>query len=337
MGCHGFTPGATTDLPSGEKLPIYIDTSHYQSSVHASKDITCTGCHSDITGYPHPKLDAQNLREVAINMSAACEKCHSDKYKQATDSVHHKALTSGNENAAVCSDCHLPHEQPQILNADTKQILPEMRVQIPQTCSKCHSAIYNEYKDSVHGSALTGEGNPDVPTCIDCHGVHNIADPTTPNFRLQSPQMCANCHTDEQKMAKYGLSTQVLSTYIADFHGTTVTLFQKQEPDQQTNKPVCFDCHGVHNISKVDDPQKGLAMKENVLASCRKCHPDATTNFPTSWLSHYIPSPSKSPLVYYVNEFYKFFVPTVLGGMAIFVVSDGTRRLIDRRKGAKRK
>ena len=34
-----------------------------------------------------------------------------------------------------------------------------------------------QYRESVHGDALV-HGNPDVPTCIDCHGVHDIPDPT---------------------------------------------------------------------------------------------------------------------------------------------------------------
>ena len=136
-------------------------------------------------------------------------------------------------------------------------------------------------------------------------------------------------------MDKYGIPTQVLNTYVADFHGTTVTLFEKTSPDQVTNKPVCFDCHGVHNIKRVDDPQYGLAMKENLLAACNKCHPDATTNFPDAWMSHYIPSPTKYPIVYYVNLFYTIFIPTVIGGMLIYVLSDVARRLIERRKGVK--
>ncbi|MCX8023990.1 MAG: hypothetical protein N3A60_02175 [Thermanaerothrix sp.] len=133
-------------------------------------------------------------------------------------------------------------------------------------------------------------------------------------------------------MSKYGLSTQVLNTYVADFHGTTVVLFEKTDPDQETNKPVCYDCHGVHDIRRVDDPQKGIAIKENLLKTCQRCHPDATTNFPDSWLGHYIPSPDRYPLVYYVNLFYKFFIPTVLGGMAIFVASDVYYRLWGRRR-----
>ncbi len=97
---------------------------------------------------------------------------------------------------------------------------------------------------------------------------------------------------------------------------------RKTITDQETNKPVCYDCHGVHDIKRADDPEKGLQVKENLLVKCQKCHPDASDNFPTAWLSHYIPSPDHYPLVYYVNLFYKFFIPTVLGGMAILVVLD---------------
>ena len=135
--------------------------------------------------------------------------------------------------------------------------------------------------------------------------------------------------------AKYGISTRVLDTYIADFHGTTVSLFQKQHPDQQTNKPVCFDCHGVHDIRAVDDPEKGLHVKQNMLAACKNCHPDATLNFPDSWLSHYAPSREKTPAVYYVDLFYKIFIPTVLGGMGTLVVLDAGRRVYDRFGGAR--
>jgi hypothetical protein len=70
-------------------------------------------------------------------------------------------------------------------------------------------------------------------------------------------------------MAEYELSTDVLETYVADFHGTTVTLFEKQTPDAETNKPVCFDCHGVHDIKRTDDPAKGLQVRENLQSRCQ--------------------------------------------------------------------
>jgi hypothetical protein len=64
-----------------------------------------------------------------------------------------------------------------------------------------------------------------------------------------------------------------------------------------------------------------------MLTACQNCHPDATTNFPSSWLSHYMPDKDTYPLVYYVDLFYRILIPTVLGGMAIFIAADVYRRI----------
>jgi hypothetical protein len=329
--CHA-KPGMTRTLPSGEPLSLTIDSSHFGSSAHNS--VACVECHTNISTFPHPDLQAQSQRQFSLEMYTICQKCHEDQYNKTLDSVHMRQVAAGNTNAAICTDCHNPHTQPVITDANGG-LLPNARLSIPEICARCHSAIYDTYKKSVHGAALTQEGNTDVPTCIDCHGVHNIGDPTTNAFRLQSPQLCAKCHTNAAIMNKYGIPTQVLNTYVADFHGTTTTLFEKITPDQVTNKPVCFDCHGVHDIKRVDDPVYGLQMKTNLLKACQRCHPDASTSFPDAWMSHYIPSPTHYALVYYVNIFYKFFIPTVIGSMGIFVTSDIVRRLIERRKGVK--
>jgi len=330
--CHGKV-GLSHPMPNGESLSLTIDPGHFNESAHSSK--ACTDCHTDITAFPHPELKAESLREVSLQYYTTCRQCHQEQYDKTLDSVHQKALAGGNTNAAICTDCHNPHTQTPLTDAATGELLPEARVHIPQTCARCHNAIYEQYKASIHGSALIGEGNLDVPTCIDCHGVHNIQNPTTASFRVYSPLLCSKCHTDKAIMEKYGIPTQVLNTYVADFHGTTVTLFEKNSPDQVTNKPVCFDCHGVHSIQRVDDPKYGLTMKENLLAACRRCHPDADANFPSAWMSHYIPSATKYPIVYYVNLFYWIFIPTVIGGMIIYVLSDIARRLIERRKGVR--
>jgi nitrate/TMAO reductase-like tetraheme cytochrome c subunit len=331
MACHA-QPGLAKTFPSGEMLSLTIDSNHFSGSAH--KGLACTDCHTNISSFPHSDLQVQTLREFSLQMYPLCQKCHEDQYNKTLDSVHMKAVAAGNTNAAICTDCHNPHSQPVITDA-SGALLPAARLTIPEICARCHSAIYNAYIQSVHGAALTQQGNTDVPTCIDCHGVHNIADPTTTAFRLNSPQICARCHTNPAIMDKYGISTQVLNTYVADFHGTTITLFEKQSPDQATNKPVCFDCHGVHDIKRVDDPVYGLQMKQNLVLVCQRCHPNANLNFPDAWMSHYIPSPTHFPIVYYVNLFYKFFIPAVIGSMGIFVISDFVRRLIERRRGVK--
>jgi hypothetical protein len=334
LQCHG-QPNLNMPLENGEILSLYIPEDVYAHSVHGEQGYACVQCHTNVGNYPHPSFSAADSRDATLQLYQVCQRCHSSLYELTQDSVHAAAMEAGNRNAAICSDCHTAHAVRRLTDPETGELLPESRVWIPQTCAQCHYAIYQKYSTSVHGSALLGEGNPDVPTCIDCHGVHNIENPTTAAFRLKSPDICAKCHTDPTIMDKYGISTQVLDTYVADFHGTTVTLFEKQAPDQETDKPVCFDCHGVHDIKRVDDPIEGLRIKENLLARCQACHPDATANFPDAWLSHYIPSPERNTVVYLVDQFYKFFIPTVLGGMAVLVVFDAGKMVNKFRKSKK--
>jgi len=332
LGCHTQS-GMTIEMPSGEVLPLTINEQDFDASVHGENEVTCVSCHTTISEFPHPEKTADSIRDFSLENYTTCKQCHDEQYIKTLDSVHQVALAGGNTNAAVCTDCHNPHYQSRLTDEQTGELTPEARIHVPETCARCHSTIYEMYETTVHGSALTGEGNPDVPTCIDCHGVHNITDPTTNEFRLASPvEMCGKCHTDEEKMSKYGISTNVLNTYVGDFHGTTV-IFEQQSPDQETNKPVCFDCHGIHDIKSVDDPQSGIAIKENLLVKCARCHSDSIpAGFTDSWMSHYTPSVEDYPLVYFVNVFYLILIPFVLGGMVIYVISDIVRRIIDRRK-----
>ncbi len=315
LACHS-NKSLTFKLPSGESMSLYVDQATFNTSVHGKQGQKCTACHPDITGYPHPALKAKDLRDFALQSYGTCKQCHAQNYAQAADSIHGKQIASGNRDAAVCTDCHGSHD---ITPPD------EPRAKIPQTCRKCHSLIYDQYKSSVHGAALLDQSNSDVPSCVDCHGVHTITDPTTAEFRLKSPEICAGCHTDKTRMAKYDLTTDVVNTYVADFHGTTVQLFEKQSPDAPTNKAVCYDCHGVHDIRQTDDP-KSTVFRDNLVKTCQKCHPGANTNFPASWLSHYSPSPTRFPLVYYVNLFYTILIPATLGLMAFIILTDIYRK-----------
>ena len=328
LACHG-QEGQIWKLPSGEEIGISVDSTKYEASVH--KNFSCTTCHVNISGYPHPQNTAQTIKEFRSQFKDTCSVCHQTQAADLKDSAHTMLADQGNPNTPICIDCHNAHTQaPVKMNADGKPTFEE-KATIAKICSKCHNGIYDQYIKSVHGAGVLDQ-NPDVPACDDCHGIHTISDARSVQFRLNSPKLCATCHTDKSIMDKYGISTDVLSTYVADFHGTTVTLFEKQSPDQQTNKPVCFDCHGVHNISNVNDPKNGLDIKQNMLIACQKCHPDATINFPDSWLSHYIPSPQKYALVYYVNLFYMILIPGVLAGMALIIATDIYKRIRTRGK-----
>lgn len=316
LTCHS-SPDVMLQFDDGNTVSAHISSSAYAASVHGQQEMTCGGCHPDHEAFPHPELTASNERAYTLEQNETCLTCHPDQADRVQDSMHAQTLAEGNNEAAVCVDCHGAH--------DTVS-LHEARVRIATTCRKCHAGIYDAYSHSIHGKALREENILDVPTCVDCHGVHNIGDPTTTQFRLNSPNLCGSCHADEALMAKYDISTDVFETYVADFHGTTVTLFEKQSPDHPTNKAVCYDCHGVHDILSMDNPEAMAASKQNLLETCRKCHPDATTNFPDSWTGHFQPTFDRQPLVATVNLFYAILIPGLIGFMAFFVGIDGARK-----------
>lgn len=333
LACHQ-AEGLEKKLGS-ESLSVSINPTQFGESVHKEEGIACVDCHTDISEYPHPTVKSKTARDFSLTFADSCKQCHEDQYSKAHDSVHQTAMDEGKANAPICADCHNPHTQPRLIGQESGLLTIAARRHVAATCSNCHSETYDQYKNSVHGSALA-DGNTDVPTCTDCHGVHNIGDPTTASFRNNTPALCADCHDNAEIMNKYGISTEVTETYVADFHGTTVTLFEQQFPGQETNKAVCTDCHGVHDIAKVDNPETGIALRENLLIKCQRCHPDATANFSGAWMSHYQPSPEHNPLVYYVNLFYKIFIPAVLGGMILFILTDIYRRIVNSmKKGTK--
>ncbi|MCA9941994.1 MAG: cytochrome c3 family protein [Anaerolineales bacterium] len=318
LACHS-QEGLSFTFPNGDTLSLTIDEGALHDSVHGADNswqpLACTDCHENVR-FPHEPVTAESLRDYNLEQYPLCGRCHEPNYDQALDDVHGAAIVDGHPEAAVCTDCHGAHDTP---------IPNEPRERISYTCEQCHSTIFDEYATSVHGEALLSESNPDVPTCINCHGVHNITDPTTALFRVRSPELCAECHADVELMEKYEISTDVFDTYVADFHGTTITLFEHEDPNVETNKAVCYDCHGVHNIKAPDDPEAGI--RANLLETCQQCHPDATANFPDSWTSHFKPSLEHNPLVYLVDLFYKIVIPATVGFFGFMVATDIYRRI----------
>jgi predicted CXXCH cytochrome family protein len=312
--CHS-NPDRAWELPSGEVLSLHVDGEVLANSVHGTDNpdgaLACADCHANHR-FPHQPTTAQNVREFQIERYTSCQTCHEDQYTHAQDSVHGEAISAGQLDAATCVDCHGSHDV---------QVPNEPRDRISLTCGQCHGSIFTEYRASVHGEALFEEQNDDVPTCIDCHGVHDISNPTATSFRVRSPELCATCHADEELMERYDISTNVFDSYLSDFHGSTVALFDQEDPDAVTNKAVCYDCHGVHNITAADDSKSQVA-KENLLVTCQQCHPNATDDFPDAWVGHFQPTFDDNPALTLVDWFYKIIIPATLGGFVLLVGTD---------------
>jgi len=233
---------------------------------------------------------------------------------------------------ATCTSCHpanarYPHPP---LAAKTFR---EFKVERARACQSCHSDVAGQFAGSIHGRALI-MGFADVPTCVSCHGAHNVGRATAPVFRNNTPQLCGTCHGDPRIMAKYGLQP-VYEAYIREFHGVTTTLYKLTKPYSPTPAAICYDCHGVHDIKATDDPTARVAPA-NILATCQQCHPTAGRLFASAWTEHKTPSPQASPLVYYVQVFYRILIPTVVGFLVVLTLLDLSRWAGDqlRRRGS---
>jgi hypothetical protein len=319
LACHG-DPTMSLKLPSGERRSLFVDHQALAGSVHG-RDVRCTDCHPGMAELPHPARPYRNEAEFRAGFREACKSCHFENYRQAFDSVHQRPLARGDVHAPSCVECHGAHA-----------VAPagQPRSAISRTCASCHEGVSRAYAQSVHGRALMSTENADVPVCTDCHRGHDIADPRGGAWLLKTPEMCGKCHADPKVMGRYGLSTNVLQTYLADFHGMTASLSRGTEhaPDKRVTA-LCIDCHGVHDIARVDEPGSRV-LKANLVKTCQKCHPGATESFPSAWLSHYEPTWKSAPLVHGVKVFYLVFIPLVIGGLVLQILLHLWRVVVNR-------
>ncbi len=319
MTCHGYAVKMT--FRNGEALSGTINISSLQASAH--NRLSCSDCHYGFSSEEHPARNFRSRRDYTLASSENCRRCHFDKYTKTMESIHYTMLSKGNLDAPVCIDCHGSHGISHISRE---------RALIAKRCQRCHGAIYETYAKSVHGSALFNENNQDVPVCADCHTAHTIEDPRTLDYRERVPDMCSNCHANETIVGKYGLSVSVVDSYLSDFHGVTLKFYKLQKG--ALNKPakpmaVCTDCHGTHNITSTVGPDATI-VKANLVKRCQKCHAEAPKNFPDSWLSHYKPSLTRAPLVFFVNLAYKIFIPVLVAGLVLQILLHIWRYVVDR-------
>ncbi len=318
LACHGNLT-FSTKLADGEPLSLYIDRQVFARSVHGGK-LACTDCHSDISAIPHAARKFKDRRAASLADYELCKQCHFTEYSRLLDGVHYASLAKGNQDAPTCVDCHGSHAVAQPA---------QPRSTVSRTCAKCHKDIAAAYLKSVHGKALIEEDNHDVPVCTDCHHPHDNADPLSTAQHLRIPELCARCHTNGEMMAKYGISTQVLTTYLNDFHGMTASLRRSEKASPAKLTATCTDCHGVHNITRVDGAGSGV-IEANLLTTCRRCHATAGPNFPSAWLGHYQPGAKHASLVYAVKIFYMIFIPFVIGGLVLQILLHLWRVVVNR-------
>lgn len=136
---------------------------HWQSSMHASRDTTCTSCHQVHTA--HDKVrDKTTQAEV-------CFACHKEQRAQISRPSRHPIR----EGKVACSDCHNPHGS----------VGPSMMVRdnVNDTCYSCHMEKRGPFVRTHQ---------PVQEECSICHNPHGT---TTPNLlKSRPPFLCQQCH-----------------------------------------------------------------------------------------------------------------------------------------------
>jgi hypothetical protein len=278
-----------------------------------------------------------------------CLSCHGDpaltglmtKQRPDGSSIALYVDTKGSTNSVHrykdCTSCHSskPHE------VET----PLTKLSSSEKCGSCHEYEYAQYKTSVHGAPLQS-GNSDPATCTDCHSAtsnpHNVVrvlDPSASTYPKNIAQTCAKCHDDPTLMDKYGIVEKVYASYMRSFHGKAIKLAPDGAPIQQLDTATCVNCHGAHNITSVSDPKAPVAGMNNLLETCKTCHPDAGPEFVKGFLGHKAVNSDYMPEVYWGGRAFHIFSRAMLaGGMLIVAGSISLRsvpwvtRRIRRRK-----
>lgn len=314
FGCAFCHPDATK-IPHPARLaradPLICAKCHgeiaqvYQSSIHGKAlaqgiegVANCKDCHGTHDILPK---DDPSSHVFPFNLPATCGKCHSsaklaeehnipvpEAYQSYMRSIHGVGLSRvGLLFSATCNDCHGTHDiQP--LQDPRSMINPE---KLPQTCGKCHLGILNEYKRSIHGRLWEAD-SPQAPVCNDCHRSHAIPAAESKGFELASIRACGECHPE------------AFQTYRETYHGQVSTL-------GYTGVAKCSDCHSSHLALPPTDPDSSLSQ-ENIVATCRKCHPQANANF-AKFIPHADPKQGGNPLLHFSWVFMTLLTVAVFG------------------------
>ncbi len=229
----------------------------------------------------------------------SCQQCHEDQFKKQLDGVHLKAIAAGNKNAAVCSDCHNPHAPAEDhgggRQAAARRAASPSRRPAPAATPRSRSST---------GRASTARrSSTATPTCRPAStATASTTSPTRapPRSAWPRPRMCADCHTDAKKMAKYKLST----AGAADLRGRLPRLdgdalpAPPPRPGDQQAGVLRLPRHPRHR--EQERPEEEPAGEgEPPRRPARSATPTPRANFPDAWLSHYIPTRERTPLVYW--------------------------------------
>lgn len=308
---------------------------HGRLQVGADPDLPkCWSCHGS-----HDMLPSSDRRSRvhAVNLPKTCQHCHTDldlvkRHLTLNDkpillfdsSVHGRGTKKGLTAVATCSDCHSAANEEgertahRILSpADPRSTL--YRLNIPDTCGKCHEYITQDYWAGIHGQFVK-RGSMDAPVCTTCHGEHGIISPSDPRSPVSSArlaeQTCAPCHESAVLNEKYGLPGGRLASYIDSYHGL-------KSKAGDTTVANCASCHEAHRILPSSDPTSSI-HPDNLKHTCGECHPRITEELARTQI-HETSTGLRTGWPQFFRNLYIVLIVATIGAMLIHNAADWYR------------
>jgi hypothetical protein len=173
------------------------EAAEHFASIHMLNDVGCADCHSQIHSATYWQNDKRKVVET-------CAQCH-DVEENYLNSVHGRAVMSGNGDSAACNDCHNLHEIKALGDPNSF----ENRDFHTKVCLTCHAdeemmarnSVFNvavgTYMESYHGKNYHLGFPEKVAGCADCHSSHSVLPKSDPNSSVNDSNLvatCSQCH-----------------------------------------------------------------------------------------------------------------------------------------------
>ena len=305
-----------------------------QSSPKPPANDDCLACHGDATA---AREDGRSIAVAAAEYAG---------------SIH---------GPLACVDCHAD------LSATAD--FPHAAKLAKVACASCHTDIGSTYHDSIHAWAAEKAGLVVAPTCVDCHGRHDIRPPADPASRVNPqrvPATCGRCHVGIKERYDRGIHAAVLkqgnarapgcadchtahaiqradtdkwrlsvTAECGTCHASVVESFRRTFHGKVTEMgfgrvAACADCHGAHDILPASDAAS-MVSRGRLVQTCSKCHQGVNERF-----IQYDPHPdprnfARSPLLWWINRFYTVLIAGCFGFFGLHSLLWFRRSAKDRR------
>ena len=245
--CHS-DQAKLSDL-TADHISFLVPADFKEISSH--RGISCTGCHADPGGYPHPEAMG----------SIQCEECHSTEYSDYINSPHGTQPMGSLKLIPTCLDCHALHS----IRSSSDPLSKIHRNNEWATCTECHQTkIMGNSDDNnfvftrgIHSAKLSINENSNSLTCRDCHGFHSLSSELGGEWKSNyssENKFCGECHATE------------FSAFNKSIHSTVSISSINGDVNL-----ICSDCHIEHEYAGVISSrnEESAAL---ITDKCLECH-----------------------------------------------------------------